>query len=104
MRSPLVRLDDEVVEEIAAIARYIGRDNLDAALHFYDQVESDFALLAAMPGIGSLRDPSGGKIPELRSWTVSAFRNYIIFYLPHVRGGIRVLHVVHGARNLDDLF
>jgi plasmid stabilization system protein ParE len=39
----------------------------------------------------------------VRSWRVSGFRNYLIFYRI-VPEGVQVLHVYHGARDLDALF
>jgi len=32
-----------------------------------------------------------------------AFENYLIFYLPH-SGGMDVIRVLHGARDIDNLF
>jgi toxin ParE1/3/4 len=103
VNTPLVRLSEEVIEEIAEIARFIAGDNLGVGIRFYDAVQSDFTKLAEMPGMGALRVLPRGRLPGLRLWPVTGFRNYLIFYIPHAGGGIDVLHVVHGARNLDQI-
>jgi hypothetical protein len=36
-------------------------------------------------------------------WRVKDFEKYLIFYQP-LSDGIKILHVVHGARNFDLLF
>jgi len=39
----------------------------------------------------------------VRSFPISDFNNYLIFYRP-VPEGIQVLHVYHGARDVEALF
>jgi toxin ParE1/3/4 len=87
--------------EIDQIARYIARDNLDASKRFYDAVQDALDKLAAMPGMGAPRRAKSNTLRGLRSWPIKRYDNYLIFYLPLSEGGIDVLHVVHGARNLD---
>jgi plasmid stabilization system protein ParE len=55
-------------------------------------------LLARMPGMGRVRPDLGA--PETRSWRVSRFRKYLIFYemLPD---RLRLLRVLHGSRDLQ---
>jgi toxin ParE1/3/4 len=47
----------------------------------------------------------GDEAPELldaRHFPVDRFRKYLIFYRP-IEGGIELLRVLHGARNLEQL-
>ena len=59
--------------------------------------------LAANPGLGRLRKFRNPRLKGVRSWLVSGFDNYLIFYRA-VPGGIEVLHVYHGARDIEALF
>ena len=85
--------------EIDQIAQFLARNSLDAALRFYDAVDETCKLLAWMPGLGKKRIARDPALAELRSWSVKRFGDYLIFYLPR-KGGIEVLHVVHGSRDL----
>jgi toxin ParE1/3/4 len=38
--------------------------------------------------------------PGLRRFTVG---NYVLYYEP-IQGGVRLVRVLHGARDIDDLF
>jgi toxin ParE1/3/4 len=89
-------------DDIDAIARFIARDNLDAGMRFYDAVAHDLLLLAENPGIGARRTVREPKLKDLRSWPVSGYRNYLVFYLA-MGDGIDVVRVFHGARDIDRL-
>ena len=61
------------------------------------KVESEFTFLAANPKAGPTRFDLR---PRLRSWPVG---NYIVFYRP-LKSGVEVLRVIHGARDLSNIF
>jgi toxin ParE1/3/4 len=60
-----------------------------------------FDKLAEMPGMGAIREVRKARLKGLRSWPIRHFDNYLIFYLPLEQGGIDVLHILHGARDVD---
>lgn len=103
MSAPPIRVRAQAESEIDTIARYIAGRNLEAGKRFYDAVEDAFDKLAQFPGMGARREAQNPKLRELRSWPIAGYRNYLIFYLPLSDGGIEVLHVLHGARNLEEL-
>jgi toxin ParE1/3/4 len=86
--------------EIDQIAKFIARDNLDAAIRFYEAVDDTCKLLSWMPKLGKCRVARDPSLRDLRSWSIKKFTDYLIFYLPR-KDGIEVLHVVHGSRDLD---
>ena len=98
---PPVIVRPQADAEIDQIAQYIAIDNLDAGRRFYDQVQDALDKLANMPGMGALRRVKNSKLRGLRSWPIKGYGNYLIFYLTLAGGGIDVLHVLHGARNVD---
>lgn len=98
-----VRRNPRVKRDILDLARYIARDNLDAGLKFFDAVEQTLLKLAEMPGMGALRGFENPKFSDVRSWSVDGFRNYLIFYRK-TPGGIEVIRVIHGARDIDAEF
>jgi toxin ParE1/3/4 len=59
--------------------------------------DAKLQLLSDFPGIGAARPELR---PRLRSFPVG---NYLLFYRP-IRGGIELVRVVHGARNLRQVF
>lgn len=90
-RSPLAKAD------LREIADLIARDNLNAALRLLDQVDTVCQRLAEFPGMGPQRDELQ---PGLRSFPIG---NYLLIYRA-VPGGIELVRVLHGARNLDSIF
>ena len=61
--------------------------------------EEAFVRLAGMPSMGPRWNASAANLEGIRFWPVPGFQKYLVFYLP-IDGGIRVLRVVHGSRNL----
>ena len=70
---------------------------------FLDAVRASVELLASMPSMGSPCGYSRPELKELRRWPVKDFDRWLIFYLPY-EDGIDVARVLHGARNLDEIF
>jgi toxin ParE1/3/4 len=94
---PQARILRSAVKDLDAIWLYIARDSIDAAQRMIERIERAAARLAQMPGMGRSREELQ---PGLRSISVG---NYLIFYR-RIPGGIEVLHVYHGARNIEELF
>jgi toxin ParE1/3/4 len=76
---------------------FIGEQNVEAAERLVLTFDQKLELLSEMPGLGPKR-PELGK--GVRSYPVG---NYIILYRA-VDGGIELLRVLHGARNLRRAF
>jgi toxin ParE1/3/4 len=86
--------------DLVEIYRYYARQaGIRVADRFFAQAEATFARLARMPRIGTRYEPQEPRYADLRYFPVSRFRMYLVFYRP-VRGGIEVLHVLHGARDI----
>lgn len=92
-----------VEEELWAIWAFIAQNNPDAATNVIEAAYETFKDLAEEPGLGRLRKFSNLRLKDVRSWHISGFDNYLIFYRA-ASEGIQVLHVYHGARNIDTLF
>lgn len=76
---------------------YIAADNAEQADALLDKFEKLITRLAEYPGIGSLR-------PEVADGVRSAaIGNYVLFY-SHTESRLTVLRLLHGARNIRDLF
>jgi toxin ParE1/3/4 len=75
---------------------YIAHDNLAAARRILSLFYQKFRIIAAQPGIGRRRD-------ELKAGYQShAAGNYVIYYR-FANGIVRILRVLHGARDLKKL-
>ena len=92
-----------VEDELWAIWEYIAEDNPDAATRVFEAAYETFKTLAKNPGLGRLRKFRNPRLKGVRSWLVSGFENYVIFYRA-TSEGIQVLHVYHGARDIETLF
>jgi toxin ParE1/3/4 len=97
IKRPAAKLD--LIEQ----ADFIAQDNLEAALRFLDAVEKTFAQLARLPRIGKSRKVKSRVFSNVRQFPITGFEKYLVFYRP-IEGGIEVLRVLHGARDLNRLF
>ncbi len=84
-------------EDLIDIWIYIAQDNPLAADRVLDTIEERFYALADNPLIGRLRPDIA---PELHHSSVG---KYLILYRT-VPGGIQIVRVIHGARDLPHLF
>jgi toxin ParE1/3/4 len=91
VRSPESRQD------ILEIAHYIALDNPSAAEQLVDQFDDVLNMLARNPLAGRIRDDLA---KDLRSFAV---KSYILFYRAKI-DGIELVRVLHGARDLRQLF
>jgi toxin ParE1/3/4 len=92
-----------VENELWAIWNFIAQDNPGAATRVIEAAYETFRSLASTPGLGRPRKFRDPRLKGVRSWHVSGFNNYLVFYRP-TSNGIQVLHVYHGARDIDALF
>jgi toxin ParE1/3/4 len=84
--------------DIADIWRHIAADSGDArADAFLGTIDDKVSLLAAHPRLGRARPELGS---DLRSFAVAP---YIIFYRA-LSDGVAIVRVLHGARDLEELF
>lgn len=92
-----------VEDELLDIWTFIARDNPDAATRVVEAAFDTFGNLADKPDLGRQRKFKNPRLKNVRAWRVSGFNHYLIFYRL-VPDGIHVLHVCHGARDIDKLF
>jgi toxin ParE1/3/4 len=96
-------LDPCVEDELWEIWKYIAKDNPEAATGVVEAAYVTFESLATTPRLGALRRFRNLRLRGIRSWRVAGFDKYLIFDRC-VAGGVQVLHVYHGARDIEALF
>jgi toxin ParE1/3/4 len=75
--------------------------NEEAAVRYYDAVVATCHLVAAQPLCGKIFETRVGPLEGLRRFPVSgAFSKYLIFY-QSTPGGIDVVRVLHGSRDIQ---
>ena len=95
-----VERTDRSVTDIIDHALVIARHQPAAARRFVDACEDAMAKLAALPGMGAIRESADPKLAGLRQWPLKGFRNFLIIYQP-LRDGIVVIRVIHGAQDIE---
>ncbi len=94
---PRIVKHPQALQDLDDIWDYIAEDNPRAADSFIDKIESKCITLANHPEIGPRCETLS---PALR---FLAINSYLIFYHP-LDDGIEVVRVLHGARDIDNLF
>jgi toxin ParE1/3/4 len=85
--------------DLQAAARHIRGNNPRAARAFLEAAYDSFEFLARNPGLGRSRADLG--FPKVRSWRITGFRRYLIFYC-ELPDRIQIWRVLHGARDLHN--
>lgn len=83
--------------DLKAIWHYIADDNRQRANSFLRLLDDKMKSLAQNPYLGRRREEL---MPGLRSFPVG---RYVIFYIPR-QEAIEVVRVLHGARDIDEIF
>jgi len=96
-RTPQARRD------LLELADHIAQDSLDTAERFLDATREAFDLLGGMPEMGTQCHFQSPGTTGIRMWSIRGFENYLIFYRP-LAGGIDVVRVIHGARDIQSIF
>jgi len=92
-----IRITNEAKADLIDIWSYISQNNESAADAQIDKITDKFDELLANPLMGRERIDI---TPVVRSFPVG---NYLIFY-QLVEEGIEIARVIHGARNIPNLF
>ena len=80
-----------------------AEDNLNAGVYFLAAVEDSLEQIARFPDIGKKRRFRDKRFENTRKWRVKKHENYLIFYQV-VEDRIEVIRVLHGSRDIADLF
>jgi toxin ParE1/3/4 len=94
---------EDVFEELVNLSYYIAQDNEEVAQRFLAACDETFMFLANNKNAGATRAFQDRSLRDVRIWRVKGFEKYLIFYQT-LSVGIKVLHVVHSARNYNLLF
>ena len=81
---------------------YIAKDNLEAAIRFYEAAFRTFDVLLTNPHIGPARDFKDPQLTDVRIWLVKGFDKYLIFYRA-TDERVEILRVLHAARDIDNI-
>lgn len=92
-----LRIADQAKADLMDIWSYIAQDNEQAADILSDRIADKFEQLLTLPGMGRERRDIG---PGLRSFLQES---YVIFYRL-IDDGIEIVRVLHGARDIENLF
>ena len=75
---------------------YVAHDNLDAARRVHSRLYQALLTIARQPGIGRRREEV---LAGVRSLAVG---KYVVYYR-QAEGVVRILRVLHGAREIEDI-
>lgn len=85
-----------VFSDLQSAAVFIHRDNPEAANAFLEAAYDAFEFLSRNSEIGRTRADLG--FPEIRSWRISGFRRYLVFYRGAPRPNSNLARIARGSR------
>ena len=94
-------LSRQALDDLQIIRRAIEQDNPEAAVRVMAAAQRVCQLLAEHPEFGRRREFSKRKLAGIRSFVVTEYPNYVVFYRI-ASGAVEVVRVLHGARNIDE--
>lgn len=100
--SPGLRILPAADADVDAAALFIARNNLNAAMRFYDAVEETYRQIREHPRRWPRYELDHPRLSELRKRGVSGFRNYLVFYRIDA-DIVEVIRVLHGARDIPSV-
>jgi plasmid stabilization system protein ParE len=101
MFDPLQDMHPDVgVVDLVKIAEHIGLEDPTAARKVVSAIRDMFLLLSGHPLLGTVYHPLRRTLKGIRMITVTEYPNYLIYYRPlPENAGVRILYVLHGARD-----
>ena len=103
MRRMVQPTRDATVDVIDIVYYLADHDTLTVSNRFTAAIKKGYKQIADAPGIGAPRDYGNPALVGMRMFPVPGFPKYLIFYRV-VGDTVEILHVKHGAQNLDALF
>jgi toxin ParE1/3/4 len=103
MISPVTHRPQARVDLLEQFVWFGERSGVDLAERYFAAVEATCQRLASFPHSGTPYEAVRADLIGLRKSTISGFEDFLIFYLAR-EGGIDVVRVVHGARDLKEFF
>jgi plasmid stabilization system protein ParE len=94
------RLTPSAENDLLEIWCHIARDSTNAASRVEEAVYDACAFLVRSPHAGHTRPDLTRQ--AVRFWTVTPFKKYVVIYDPETQP-LRVLRILHGARNVRAL-
>jgi toxin ParE1/3/4 len=91
------RISPRASEDLTEIWSYIADDSVENADSFIDKLYETMQVLSRQPGSGRHREELASGIQSF------PFGRYIIFYRA-VTSRIEIVRVLHGARDIENIF
>lgn len=88
---------EDAEADLAAIWDHIAEDNIAPADRVIDRLRTAGSSLATMPRMGKAR-------PELRRDCRSFPVGHIVIFYRELKDAVEILHIYHGARDIESLF
>ena len=87
------------------LAYYVHEGVPRIAQRFLLKIREAYVALADNPFVGSVYSSRHRQLQSVRQWKVKTFRNHVIYYqVLETVGIVRILRVLHGARDSELLF
>lgn len=97
----VIKLSPQAGQDLDQHLADVAGKKLENGMQLLDQFERDLLHLAAVHGTGRRLETKNTKLADVRSWAVTGFEPYILFYRP-TGEGIEVIRVLHRDRDGEE--
>ncbi len=98
----LIKKTPRAEEDLIGIWIYIARESVVSADKVCTAIEGTLKTLASCSKIGTMYSSVNPQLSNVRFFPTRHYPKYLIFYRP-IRNGIKVIRVLHSARDIENI-
>jgi toxin ParE1/3/4 len=104
MNSPVTQRPRARLDLLEQFVYFGEQDSVELGDRYLTAINATCLRLVEHPHSGVVYDSGIARLQGLRRVPVKGFEHYLVFYLPQQQAGIDVIRVLHGARDIDNVF
>ena len=98
-----IQRSQKALHDLEELADFLRGISVEVAQRFVEASDKTFRFLAENREVGQQCSFADPRLSGMRVWQIQGFRNHLVYFRP-TDDGIEIIRVLHGARDIDQLF